>query len=181
MPLNETTELVRAFDWHAPSWDLFIFLFWLVASVFYTFASGRGRIINILFSVYIAKLLTLEAPFLTEAISSRLPENILAVQQLVVFVILFLLIFIFIAKYAFQTSADHRKIRSLFFGLLFSLLQIGLLINTVLTLLPLTVQSSFSPLIQTLFILDPASFIWLVAPLGFLVALGRYISHHNEL
>lgn len=178
--VSETTELVKAFNWHSPSWDLFIFLFWAVASVFYAFAAGRGRIINILISVYMAKLLTLEAPFLTDAIKARLPASVFAVQQLVVFAILFALLFIFLGRYAFKTSADHRKMASIVFGLLFALLQIGLLINTVLTLLPSGIQNSLSSLIQTLFIQNPATFVWLLAPLVYLIILGRHISHHDE-
>ncbi|MBI3231618.1 MAG: hypothetical protein HYZ51_00875, partial [Candidatus Doudnabacteria bacterium] len=116
--VSETTELVKTFNWHTPSWDLFIFLFWAVASVFYAFAAGRGRIINILISVYMAKLLTLEAPFLTDAIRSRLPESVFALQQLIVFAILFVLLFVFLGRYAFKTSADHRKMASIIFGLL---------------------------------------------------------------
>jgi MFS family permease len=181
MDVNSTTELVRAFNWHSPSWDLFIFLFWAVASVFYAFAAGRGRIVNILISVYMAKLLTLEAPFLTDAIKARLPESVFAVQQLIVFALLFVVLFVFVGKYAFKTSADHRKMASLVFGLLFSLLQIGLLINTVLTLLPLSVQNSFSELVQLIFIRNPASFVWLILPVGYLILLGRHISHHEEL
>ena len=180
MPLSETTELVKAFNWYSPSWDLFIFLFWAVAAVFYSFAAGRGRVINILISVYMAKLLAIEAPFLTDAIKMRLPESVFAVQQMVIFVILFVVLFIFLGRYAFKTSADHRKAASIVFGLIFSILQIGLLINTILTLLPIGMQDSFSELIQILFIRNPASFVWLVAPLVFLILLGRHISHHDE-
>ena len=178
--VSETSEIIRAFNWHNPSWDLFIFLFWAVASVFYSFAAGRGRIINILISVYMAKLLTLEAPFLTDAIKQRLPESIFAVQQLAVFGILFVVLFIFLGRYAFKTSADHRKSSSIVFGLIFAVFQIGLLINTVLTLLPSGVQGNFGELIQVLFIRNPSSFVWLIAPVAFLIVLGRHISHHDE-
>lgn len=178
--VSETTDLVKAFNWQSPSWDLFIFLFWLVVSVFYTFAAGRGRIINILVSVYMAKLLTLEAPFMSAAIKASLPESLLALQQLIVFAVLFLLLFTFMGRYVFKTSADHRKMASMVYGLVFSVLQIGLLINTILSLLPPDVKNSFSPLIQTLFIKGPAPFIWLIVPLVYLVLLGRHISHHDE-
>lgn len=179
--VSETTELVKNFNWQSPSWDLFVFLFWLVASVFYAFAAGRGRIINILISVYMAKLLTIEAPFLTEAIKARLPESVFALQQLIVFGILFILLFTFLGRYAFKTSADSRKMASMVFGLIFSVLQVGLLINTVLTLMPQAVQNSFSPLIQLVFIKSPAAFVWLIAPLAYLIVLGKHISHHDEL
>ena len=181
MDVSETADLVRSFNWYTPSWDLFIFLFWLVASVFYTFAAGRGRIITILISVYMAKLLTLEAPFLTDVIKARLPESVFAAQQLIIFLVFFFLLFTFFCRYMFKTSADSRRIASIAFGLLFSVLQIGLLINTVLTLLPSGVQASFSSLVQTVFIQNPASFIWLVAPLAYLILLGKHISHHDEL
>lgn len=180
MDINGTTELVKTFNWHNPSWDLFIFLFWIVASVFYTFAAGRGRIINILISVYMAKLLTLEAPFLTNAIKQSLPSNVFAVQQLIIFAIFFIFLFIFLGRYAFKTSADHRKTSSIVYGLLFAVFQIGLLINTVLTLLPVSLREGFSPLVQTVFISNPASFIWLIAPVMYLILLGRHISHHDE-
>ena len=180
MDISGTTELVKTFNWHNPSWDLFIFLFWIVASVFYTFAAGRGRIINILISVYMAKLLTLEAPFLTDAIKQRLPENVFAVQQLIIFAIFFILLFVFLGRYAFKTSADHRKTSSIIYGLLFAVFQIGLLINTVLTLLPGNLQESFSTLVKTVFIQNPASFVWLLAPVVYLIVLGRHISHHDE-
>jgi hypothetical protein len=178
---STTTELVKTFNWQSPSWDLFIFLFWLVASIFYTFAAGRGRIITILISVYMAKLLTLEAPFLTEAIKTWLPESVFQVQQLVIFLIFFFLLFTLLGRYMFKTSADGRKMSSIAFGLVFAVLQIGLLINIVLTLLPEGLQNSFSQLIQTIFVHNPASFIWLIAPLVYLIALGRHISHHDEL
>lgn len=178
--VSEANNLIQGFNWHSPSWDLFIFLFWAVAAVFYAFAAGRGRVINILISVYMAKLLAIEAPFLTDAIKTRLPESVFAIQQLVIFAILFILLFIFLGRYAFKTSADHRKTASIVFGLIFSVLQIGLLINTVLTLLPTGLQNNFSELIQILFIRGPASFIWLVVPLLYLILLGRHISHHDE-
>ncbi len=178
--VGQASEALKNFNWHSPSWDLFIFLFWAVASVFYAFAAGRGRIINILISVYMAKLLTIEAPFLTDAIKQRLPESIFAIQQLVVFGILFVLLFVFLGRYAFKTSADHRKSSSIIFGLIFAVFQIGLLINTVLTLLPGGVQAGFGELIQVLFIRNPASFVWLIAPVAYLIVLGRHISNHDE-
>ena len=179
--VSEINNLAHSFNWNTPSWDLFIFLFWAVASVIYAFTAGRGRIINILISVYMAKLLVLEAPFLTSAIESRLPSSVGAVQQLVVFLILFLLLFVFLGRYAFKTSADSHHLGSMLFGLVFAVLQVGLLINIVLTFLPQTIQTSFSQLIQNVFINYPVSFIWLIAPLAYLILLGKHVAHSNEI
>lgn len=181
MAVSEINQLARSFNWNTPSWDLFIFLFWGVASMIYAFSAGRGRIINILISIYMAKLLVLEAPFLREAIMGKLPAALASIQQLAVFVILFLVLFIFLGRYAFRTSVDSRHFASIIFSLVFSILQIGLLINTVLTLLPLPLQQSFSELIQIIFIKGSASFVWLVAPLVYLIIFGKHVADANEI
>ncbi len=175
----ETKEIITTFNWNTPSWDLFIFLFWGVASLIYAFSAGRGRIINILISVYMAKLLILEAPFLGDALAKQIPENLVSIQQLIVFVVLFLILFVLLGRYAFSTSADGKHLGSIVFGLIFAFLQIGLLINIILTLLPQALQDSFSPLVKMVFINDPSSFIWLVIPLLYLVVLGKHLSERH--
>lgn len=154
---------------------------WVLGSIIYAFTAGRGRIINILLSIYIAKLLVDEAPFLSHAITKELPSSLLALQQLATFTIVFLILFLFLGRYAFRTSADGRQAVAIVFSLVFSVLQIGLLINTVLSFLPTLAQESFQPLIQLLFIKSPAGFIWLIAPLAFLILLGKFVADPNEL
>lgn len=179
--VNDVNTLIHSFNWHQPSWDLFILAAWVIATVLYSFTAGRGRVINLLISVYIAKLLVIQAPFLNQAITKNLPSSLLSVQQLVTFVIVFLVLFMFLGRYAFRTSADGRQFGSLIFSVIFAVFQIGLLINTILIYLPAPLQANFGPLIQLLFIKDPASFVWLVLPLGFLILLGKFIADPNEL
>ncbi len=177
----QINTMVHTFNWHSPSWDLFILLFWAVASIIYAFTAGRGRIINILMSIYIAKLLVIEMPFLTAEVTKHLSSSLVSIQQLITFVLLFLLLFLFLGRFAFRTSADGRQVGAVIFGIFFSVLQIGLLINTILFYLPAATLHSFTPLIQILFIKDPASFIWLIAPLAYLVVLGKHVADPNEL
>ncbi len=173
--------LVHQFNWHQPSWDLFIISFWLVASVVYAFAAGKGRSLSILVSVYIAKLLVLEAPFLSAGVGTRLHVASVYIQELVAFIVLFLILFMFLARYAFKSSADGKAITSLLFTLVFAVLQVGLLINIVLGFLPVETRATFAPLIQFIFIQKAASFIWLVLPIVYLVFLGKFISDRTEL
>ena len=173
--------LIHTVNWHTPSWDLFILLAWAVAAVIYSFAAGRGRVINILLSVYIAKLMVLEAPFLTNLVNKKLNLNVVSLQQLAAFGIIFFLLFLLLGRFVFRTSADSRNLGSMVFGLIFSFLQIGLLINIILTFLPPNVQNNFSPLVQTLFTKDPASFIWLILPVAFLIVLGKFVGDSTEL
>jgi hypothetical protein len=172
----ETVELIKNFSWQTASWDLFILAFWAGASVFYAFASGRGRIINVLFAIYTAKLLTYDAPFLTQAIAKNLPESIVALQQLSVFAAIFLVLFVVLGRFVFHTSADNRSLGSVFYGIVFSLLQMGLLISIVLNYLPEGTRQQFGLLVQKLFIDTPMPFVWLLAPLGFLILLGKHVS-----
>lgn len=179
--LAQTSQLVQNMNWGAPSWDLFIFASWALVSVIYSFSAGRGRVINILLSVYIAKLLVLQMPFLTDSLSRNLSGTTASLQQLVAFLIVFLVLFVLLGRFVFKTSADGRHISSMVFGLVFSFLQIGLLINIILTFLPPATQSNFSLLVQTLFIKDPVSLIWLVVPIVFLAVLGKFVGHAHEM
>lgn len=128
-----------------------------------------------------SQLLVIEMPFLSQAVSERVDIHTGTLQQLVAFAVLFIVLFIFLSRYAFKTSVDGRKITGIGFGLVFAILQIGLLINIVIGYLPGEVQDSFSPLIQLLFLHSNSSFVWLLLPVVFLIALGRFISDRNEL
>ena len=179
--LADLQLLIRTFNWHTPSWDLFIILFWIVASVIYAFAAGRGRILTILMSVYMSKLLVIQAPFLSAEVGKKLPNATVSLQHLATFLLLFVILFIFLGRYAFKTSADSRRISSVGFSIIFAFLQVGLLINIVIDFLPTVYKDSFAPLIQTLFIKNPAGFVWLILPVLFLIFLGRFISDRSEL
>lgn len=175
------SDLAQSFNWHSPSWDLFILLFWVVASVIYAFSAGSGRILTILVSTYMAQLLVIEMPFLAEAVSERTSITTGTLQQLAAFGVLFILLFIFLSRYAFKTSIDGRRFMAIGFGLVFAFLQIGLLINIIIGYLPVDIQNNFSPLVTLIFLHANSNFIWLVLPVVFLIFLGRFISDRNEM
>ncbi len=128
-----------------------------------------------------SKLLVIEAPFLSEQVAKKLPGAALSLQQLVTFGILFMILFIFLSRFAFKTSVDGRHLRAIPFSLVFAVLQIGLLINIVLNFIPLVTRNSLSPLIQFIFLQQWAGFVWLVLPVIFLVVLGKFISEREEM
>jgi hypothetical protein len=173
---SQIQELIGTFNWHSPSWDLFILLFWLVASVLFAFAAGRGRMLSILVSTYMAQLFVIQAPFFSDAVSQRFNIGMTTLAQLAAFVVLFLIFFIFLGRYAFRSTLDGRQILALPFTLVFTVLQVGLLIHIVITYLPLHVQNDLSPLIQYVFLHPNAAFIWLLLPVVFLIIAGRFFS-----
>jgi hypothetical protein len=172
--------MIRTFNWHSPSWDLFIVLFWIVASVLFAFAAGRGRMLTILVSTYMAQLLVIKAPFFSEAIGGKFNIGMATLAQLATFAVLFLIFFVFLSRYAFRSSVDGRQITALPFVLIFTFLQVGLLINIVISYLPNHVQNSLSPLIQMAFLHPNAGFIWLLLPVVFLIVAGRFLGDQND-
>jgi hypothetical protein len=181
--VGQISQLAHNFNWHSPSWDLFIFVAWVIVAVVYAFAAGRGRVINVLICSYIAKLIVLQVPSLGSTVAQHLNSNsfLLPLQQMATFLIIFLILFWLLGRYVFRTAADSHEISSMFFGLIFSFLQIGLLISILLSYLPLTTQSGFSQLIQILFIKNPAGLIWLILPLIYLVVLGKFLSEDDAI
>jgi hypothetical protein len=127
-----------------------------------------------------AKLLVIEAPFLTKLINNRLNIATDSLQYLVTFGVLFGILFLFLSKYGFRTTAEGRGGAVLLFGIPFAFLQIGLLLNIVLGFLPGQVTSSFQPLIRFILTDPGANFAWLVMPVVFLIAFGRFVSHRHE-
>lgn len=174
--MEKVQELIHTFNWHSPSWDLFILLFWIVGSVLFAFAAGRGRMLTILVSTYMAQLLVIQAPFFSKIAGERFNVAGSTLAELAAFVVLFLIFFIFLSRYAFKSSLDGRQIISLPFVLIFTFLQVGLLINIILNYLPDQVQNAFSPLIQLLFLHPNSGFIWLLLPVIFLILVGRFVS-----
>lgn len=180
MTVSDANNIIQGFNWSQPSWDLFIFLIWGALALFYGLSAGRGRIISLLMSLYIAKLLVLEAPWLGNALNQKLPSSLASLQQLISFLLIFAVLFILLSRYAFRTSADGRHFGSIVYSVIFAVLQVGLLINTILSYLAVS-GKSFSPLVSIIFLSTGASFIWLLVPLVFLIILGRSIADPNEV
>lgn len=173
-------SLINSVNFHNPSWDAFIFFFWAIASIIYSFASGRGRILSILIAVYMAELLVIQAPFLSTAVDAKFGLS-LYLARLVTFLVLFGIFFLILSKYVFRTSLETRRISSWFFSLLFAVLQVGFLISVILSFLPPEVKSGFAPLVNFVFVSSTAEFVWLLLPIAFLFLIGRFVSDHNRV
>lgn len=178
--IDHISELIKNFNWHQPSWDLFIILFWLIAGTIYAFATGRGRVISMLLGLYAAKLFTLQIPGLESFAKQKLPPQYSPYAQLVVFASVFLILFLYLSKYTFQSAVDRKHMKGFIFSLGFSFLLVGLMINTVISLLPVGYVSKLTPLIQYVFTQPVANILWLVSPVIFLVFLGRFVSERSE-
>ncbi|HYF04932.1 MAG TPA: hypothetical protein VEA59_02050 [Patescibacteria group bacterium] len=179
--LLHAKKLIFSFPWAQPSWSLFIFLFWLIGSLIYTAASGRGRLLTILVSVYMSKLILVEAPFLTKFLEKHISGAGLAFVNLIIFGGIFSVLFFFLARYVFKTSFDGHSTKSLIFAEGFAFLQVGLLINISLNLLPAAAKTTLHPLVHYLFIRPEVNFIWLVLPVIYLIVFGKHLTSKHEM
>ena len=111
----------------------------------------------------------------------HIPANSASFVDLGIFVLLFLIIFVCFSRFVFRTIVDVRSLHSLVFGGIFSFLQVGFLINSILIFVPADLAGKLDPLIKTVFVGQFQNIFWLVAPLLVLVLLGSRLSdeqHH---
>ncbi len=176
--MQDYNSLLHSVNFHNPTWDAFIFFIWIAVSIIYSFSAGRGRIISILISIYMAELLVIQAPFLGTELGAKLGLAVY-LGRLIVFLALFSFFFLALSKFVFHTSVESRGFTSWFLSMVFAFLQVGFLISVVLSFLPPEIKANFAPLVKMVFVSNIAAFVWLILPILFLVLVGRHISGHR--
>lgn len=159
-----SNNLLANISWTAPTWDLFILLFFITAGILYGFTLGRARVLFILMSLYIGLAIASNLPFITEKNSIRFGLGSISALRIVIFAIcvvgLFLLFTRIGALSTFTAEAGPIHV------MLFSLLHVGLLISIILSFLPEASINSLGPLTNTLFTSDIGKFLWILAPIA---------------
>ncbi|MBU1177759.1 hypothetical protein KJ903_00915 [Patescibacteria group bacterium] len=161
---GEANSMLASLNWAAPTWDLFILLFFVAAGVLYGFTLGRARVLFILMSLYISLAVSTNLPFINEESSQRLGFSQVAFLQIAVFLVCVVGLFLLFARVgALSTFSAEAGIVQI---IVFSFLQVGLLISIVLSFLPETALASLGPFTKTLFAADNSRFLWMLAPLA---------------
>jgi hypothetical protein len=159
-PLN----VVATIDWAKPTWDLFIILLFLIAVLIYGVSLGRDRVITILVSTYVAMAVVNYAPFL-EAGSAEININDVFVLRLTSFVGVFVLLFFLLSHSALvNTVASSDTTGSWWHIIIYSILQVGLLVAVVLSYLPEAALTVISPTTRAVFLGEWSLFGWIMAP-----------------
>lgn len=159
-------------DWSTPTWDVVILLFIIISVLVYSFTLGRDRIVALLISTYLALAVVTNLPYM-DRISEIINQTSLGSLQLPAFIIVFILLFIFLSR-----SSLLQGMSSLAGGwwqvILFSLLQVGLLVSIILSFLPENLFNRLSPFTQIVFTGDLGRFCWIVLPILALIFIrGR--------
>lgn len=158
-------------DWSRPSWDMFIYLFFIIATLLYGLSLGRDRVIVILISVYMALAVVDAAPFL-DSVRGAAGADQFGVFRVAIFAVVFILLFFLMSQSALLSTIASTDTRGAWWQVIvFSMLQVGLLISIVLSFLPAGATTHLAPMTQKIFVQDTSRFLWIIAPIVAMILL----------
>jgi hypothetical protein len=161
-----TAQFLTGLDVNSPSWDLFIFLFFIVATFIYGFTLGRSRIMVLLVSTYMALALIKTAPFLVSTQDVTIGSSPFFIVKITAFIAMMLLIFFFLSNSALRRAFAAVDIQGKTWQIIaFSMLHAGLLVSSVLSFIPPERRAVLLQATKTLFATDTALFLWTLAPI----------------
>lgn len=184
MALALDTQQVGTFlssmNWLTPSWDLFIILFFVVASLMYGMSLGRDRLLVILISIYVSLAVVKYVPFITD-FNATINVNDAFALRISVFLGIFIVLFFLLSQSALmRTLGVNSEHGPMWQVLLFSILHVGLLISVTLSFFPADAANVLSPLTKSLFVGDVSKAVWVLLPVFAMAFVGRSKSaeHH---
>jgi len=153
-------------NWNSPSWDLFIFIFFIVGALLYGFSLGRDRILVILISIYMALAVVSNAPLINQFnLALHLSENV--ILHISIFLSAFVILFFLLSRSALiKTIGDNNAPGKWWQVIVFSILQVGLLISITMSFLPAEFLANFSQTTRSIFISDFGKTAWLILPIA---------------
>ncbi len=161
---HDVANMVSGINWAAPTWDLFIVLFFVVTVFLYGLSLGRDRIIVILVSIYMALAVVSNAPYIGSLRTTDNSDQYFAFR-LAIFVGIFILLFFLLSRSAMLKGIGSLAAGSWLQVLFFSVLHVGLLVSITLSLLPVEAINHLAPLTRDIFASDGGKFVWIVAPI----------------
>jgi len=166
-------DFLTNINWSAPSWDLFIILFFVVAAFLYGLSLGRDRIIVILVSIYMALAIVNAAPYLND-FNAEISYNNASIFKVTIFLGLFIIVFFLLSRSALlNTIASSDSPGRWWQSIVFSFFHVGLILSILMAYLPKDMTDNISAGMRNLFISDPAKFFWLVAPIAVMVLIRK--------
>ena len=161
-------EFFSYFNPSSPTWDIFVILFFVIATFLYGLTLGRARVVVQIVSSYMTVALLASAPFL-DKIEARTPLNH-TIFYLIAFMVVFILLFLLLSNSAFHQHLSEGR-GTWWDVLLLSVVQIGFLTSIVLSSMSGFALGHVSGITQIVFAKQPAPFIWTVLPIAALVVI----------
>lgn len=156
-------------NWAAPTWDIFILLFFIIGALLYGLSLGRDRVIVILVAVYMGLAVVSNTPVLNN-VNFSLHVNEGSVLKITVFLGLFVALFFLLSRSALlKTIGGSGAPGSWWQTIVFSVLQVGLLISITLNFLPREMTSGLSEGTRQIFMSDNGRSAWMILPIVFMI------------
>lgn len=152
-----------------PTWDIFVLLFFICATLLYGITLGRDRIILTLIAIYIALAVVNTAPYL----SSLRPSGSDFALRMGLFVGAFIVLFFALARSAFLRNIGSPVSGKWWQVIMWSFLHVGLLTSVILSFLPGTALRYFAPFTQMIFTGNLGKFFWLITPIIVMIFIGE--------
>lgn len=164
--LQNVNQYIAGVNFAEPTWDLFLILFFIIASFIYGLTLGRERIIVILVSLYMTIAVIAAAPFINQIAPAQYGPNNVFAFHLAVFLLIFVLIFFLLSRNTLLRTLTRSEAPGQWWQvIIFSVLHVGLLISIVLSFVPSEYQTYISPALRNWFIGEQATFFWVIAPI----------------
>jgi hypothetical protein len=151
-------------NWSAPSWDLFIVIFFLVTVFLYGMSLGRDRVIVILVSIYMALAVVSKLPLISSVVNNAKFGQFFALK-VTTFLGIFVLLFFMMSRSALQKTFGNLGAGKWWQIMLFSTFHVGLLVSITLSFLPPEAVASLAPLTRQVFASEGGQFFWIIAPI----------------
>ena len=152
-------------NWAAPTWDIFILLFFIIGALLYGLSLGRDRVIVILVSIYMALAVVLNTPILN-TVNFQLHVNDNFVLKISFFLGIFVVLFFLLSRSALlKTIGGSGAPGSWWQSIVFSVLQVGLLISITLNFLPHEMTQNLSEGTKQIFMSDNGRSWWMILPI----------------
>lgn len=162
-------SLIQSVNLSQPTWDTFIVLLFIIGALLYGLSLGRDRVIVILVSVYMSLAVVANAPVLRDLNLLQLSLNDNYAIKIGFFLGLFILLFFMLSRSALlHTIAAGNAPGSWWQTIIFSILQVGLLISITLSFLPPEMTNALSGHTQQIFLSYWGKSAWIVLPVVFM-------------
>jgi len=160
--METAQEILNNFDWSLTTNDLIILAILVVGILFHLFFLKKDKIFPVLFSIYTSYLIILFFPY-SSWLSKLSLDDVTRVKYIGFIVLILLFSTIFSKSHVFSKTSRNfiaRIIKSIVFGIL----NTGLILSLLSTLVPLEFLNKFSGFSLNVFNTPVAQFVWLVLP-----------------
>ncbi len=155
-------------------------LIFLGVALIYGLSMGRNRLVVMILGTYFSYILARAIPWkeLTFLGIKEAPDSAV---QIFIFLALILGFYFLIPHSSFHSALRIQRRHSCWWhSLIFSVLQIGLILQIVIGFLPGKVAAGLSPLAQLMFSGQTAQFLWLFLPILALMFLRSRQQYYGE-